>query len=76
MTTDNTTTIWALDVLGRYAPAPIEQPRMDKRRLLNSLQKLDHEMRTSKYPVVFEDEQRDAAEFFAAEQCPSDATFR
>lgn len=27
-------------------------------------------------PRVYEDEGRDASEFFAAEQCPSDASFR
>jgi hypothetical protein len=32
----------------------LERPRMDKRRLLNSLQRLDHELRTSRYPATFE----------------------
>lgn len=57
-----------------------------KAQLLKSMQKLDHEMRTRHYPAVLEaDDNReaeqlrevgDAEEFFLAEQCPSDATFR
>lgn len=54
-----------------------------KAQLLKSLQKLDYDMRLRHYPAVLEaDEQvepeyeRDAAEFFAAEQCPSDSNFR
>jgi hypothetical protein len=54
----------------------LERPRMDKRRLLNSLQRLDHEMRTSRYPVTFEDEQQDAAEHFAEQMSPSEGAFR
>lgn len=49
---------------------------IDRRQLLNSMQRMDHEMRTRRYPSVFEDEQQDAAEFFAEQQCPSDASFR
>jgi hypothetical protein len=64
----------AHDAIFGAAPAP---RAIDKRQLLNSLQKLDYEMRTRHYPAVIEAEyDRDAGEFFAAEQCPSDSTFR
>lgn len=70
------TLIPAFDAIFGTAPRPI-----DRRQLLNSMQKLDHEMRLRHYPAViearvYEDEGRDAAEFFKAEQCPSDASFR
>jgi hypothetical protein len=54
----------------------LEPKRMDKRRLLSSLQRLDHELRTSRYPAVFEDEQQDAAEHFAEQMSPSEGAFR
>lgn len=50
------------------------------------MQKLDYDMRLRHYPAILEaDDNReaeqlrevgDAEEFFLAEQCPSDATFR
>lgn len=57
----------------------------ETRRLLNSLQKLDHEFRTRRYPAVLEaDEPREEEpahamseeEYFLAEQSPSDRSFR
>jgi hypothetical protein len=54
----------------------LERPRMDKRRLLSSLQRLDHELRTSRYPAVFEDEGPDAEQTFLAQQCPAESNFR
>jgi hypothetical protein len=67
------TLIPALDAI----ESVLNRPRqLDKRQLLNSMQRLDYEMRLRHYPAVIEAEQeRDAAEFFAAEQCPSDANF-
>lgn len=54
-----------------------------KAQLLKSMQKLDFEMRLRHYPNVLDADEpaepeyeRDAAEFFAAEQCPSDSNFR
>lgn len=75
MTTLDPTLLPALDaVLGALdQPAP---PRLDRRALLNSMQRMDWEMRTRHYPSVFEDEQQDAAEFFAEQQCPADSNFR
>jgi hypothetical protein len=46
-----------------------EPKSLDKRQLLDRLQKLDYEMRLRHYPPVIEAEyERDAAEFFEAEQ--------
>jgi hypothetical protein len=72
MTTLDPTLLPALNAI----QGALERPAMDKRRLLNSLQRLDHEMRTSRYPVTFEDEQQDAAEHFAEQMSPSEGTFR
>lgn len=53
-----------------------------KATLLKSLQKLDHEMRTRHYPAVLDEREeepareRDAEEFFLAEQMPADSNFR
>lgn len=65
------TLIPAFDAIFGTAPRPI-----DRRQLLNSLQKLDHEMRLRHYPAVFESDGPDAQEFFDAQQSPSDASFR
>lgn len=46
------------------------------RKVFRDQLKRDAALRAQFQPRVYEDEQRDAEEFFAAEQCPSDATFR
>lgn len=76
MTTDLTTRLY-LSAIEAIERGPVPRAEIDKRQLLNSMQKLDYEMRLRHYPAVMESEfERDASEFFAAEQCPSDATFR
>lgn len=54
-----------------------------KAELLKSMQRMDYEFRLRHYAPVLEsdeptehDDPRDAVEFFAAEQCPSDSNFR
>jgi hypothetical protein len=72
MTTLDPTLIPAFDAIFGTEPKQV-----DKRQLLNSLQRLDYEMRLRHYaPVIEAEYERDAAEFFEAEQSPSDATFR
>lgn len=66
-----------------YRPLTLDE----KRRTLETCQRLDHEFRTRRYPAVLEaddvgdaeagePELRDAEDFFFAEQCPSDSNFR
>lgn len=76
MTTLDPTLLPALNVIQELLERPARRDGIDRRQVLSSMQKLDYEMRLRHYPAVFEDEQRDAGEFFAAEQSPSDATFR
>jgi hypothetical protein len=73
---DNTTTLWALDVLRRYAPHPLVDTTDCHVECFRRQCARDADLREVMQPRVYEDEGRDAAEFFAAEQSPSDATFR
>jgi hypothetical protein len=67
----------ALDAIQGALEQPAKRPGLDRRQLLNSMQRMDWEMRLRHYPAVMEAEyERDAAEFFAAEQCPADSNFR
>jgi hypothetical protein len=73
MTTLDPTLLPALNAI----ESVLNRPRqLDRRQVLNSMQKLDYEMRLRHYPAVFESEGRDAREFFESEQSPSDASFR
>lgn len=74
--TDITTTLWALDVLRRYAPQPIvddaDYHAVCFKRLCANDAAVRELMAEREVEPAYE---RDAEEFFLAEQCPSDATF-
>jgi hypothetical protein len=92
MTTDNTTILWAFDVLRRYEPAPLvvdpqpaprhyaANPAADESdyhaAVLRAEMKRNQALREMFEPRVYEDEGYDAREFFESEQCPSDRSFR
>ena len=73
MTTLDPTLLPALEAI----ESVLNRPRqLDKRALLNSMQRMDYEMRLRHYPAVMESDGPDAREFFDAQQSPSDSAFR
>jgi hypothetical protein len=65
---DYTTTIWAIDVLRRYAPDPLAQSDDEYRRFKRECER-DANLRRELDP-------RSDEQFFMDEQSPSDSTFR
>jgi hypothetical protein len=74
---DNTTTLWALDVVRRYAPHPLVDTADYHVQIFKRQCERDAQLRE----VMAEREEepareQDAEDFFLEQQCPSDATFR
>ena len=69
MTTDlDPTLLPALEAI----QGALERPRLDRRQLLNSMQRMDFEMRLRHYPAVFADEQDELPRY---EQDPRERSF-
>jgi hypothetical protein len=66
----------ALAAIESVMDQPATRPSLDRRQLLNSMQRLDYEMRLRHYPALFEDEGPDAREHFESQMCPADSNFR